>query len=133
MKKRILITGGGGSLGLAFVGLLHKDNEIVVVENNEGAVAELQSKYPGVTCLMQDFADYHFDQEPVEYVIHCAAYKHVNLGENNPEAFIENNVIKTAQFLRRAYRFGCSILFISTDKAVEPISVYGFTNALGER
>lgn len=129
----VLITGGAGSLGKAFVRLLHNKHNVIVVDNNEWACAALQSEFPDVTVLMKDFEKYRFDDNPADVVIHCAAYKHVDLGELNPHSFIENNVTKTGKLFALCQQFNVDILFISTDKAVEPISTYGFTKALGER
>ena len=132
-KMNILITGGAGSLGKAFIGLLYKDHDIIVIDNNEWAIAELKNLYPGVQVHLMDFEDYKYNQMPVDMVIHLAAFKHVNLGEEDPHSFINNNVTKTAKFFSECYKFGADILFVSTDKAVEPISTYGFTKALGEK
>lgn len=129
----ILITGGAGSLGKAFVKLLHKDHHIIVIDNNEWASAELEAQYPNIEIYLKDFDKYSFNQHPCEVLIHCAAYKHVNLGETNPHAFIDNNLTKTGKLFAEAYKYNADILFISSDKAVEPISTYGFTKALGEK
>src|SRR5262249_36925436 len=58
--------------------------------------------------------------------------KHVDLCESNPNECVLNNIIKTWELFKSAYYTKTSILFMSTDKAVEPISVYGYTKALGE-
>lgn len=127
MGSSILITGGAGSLGKEFVRLLHKTHEITVVDNNEWAVAELRSEFPDLDIRLADFD--HFKSNH-DYVIHCAAYKHVNLGEENTASFIQNNLIKTMRFYQNV---SGQILYISTDKAVEPISAYGMTKALAEK
>ena len=127
----IAITGGAGSLGKAFVKLLSKDHELIIIDSNEWAVAELQQQYPSMTVRLIDFGDYRFEDAP-DVLIHLAAYKHVNLGETNVASFVENNVTKTHTLFRRAKEMATKILFVSTDKAVEPISLYGFTKAIGE-
>jgi FlaA1/EpsC-like NDP-sugar epimerase len=124
MKQTVLITGGAGSLGQCFVNLLKKDYHVISVDSNEWAVASNGG-------VLGDFVDY--DLSGIDYVIHCAAYKHVDLGENNPDAFIENNVIKTMKFFKKLSQLGIRFVFISTDKAVEPINLYGFTKAIGEK
>ncbi len=129
----ILITGGAGSLGKAFVRLLRKKHDLIVVDNNEWAVAEFQDEFPGVGIHLNDFNEWRFHQDPVDLVIHCAAYKCLDLGEKNAHSFIENNITKTGKLFAEAYKHGANILFISSDKAVEPISTYGFTKALGEK
>lgn len=132
LSNRVLITGGAGSLGKAFVRLLSGSHELVVIDSNEWALAELQKEYPEVECHLMDFKDWKFDEIPVDYILHLAAYKHINLGEDNVEAFIDNNINKTRQLFEEAFRYNVEVLFMSSDKAVEPISVYGYTKAIGE-
>ena len=130
---KILITGCAGTLGKAFVRLLQTDNEVTGIDNNEWAVATFKNEFPNVKVILKDFDKWSFNQEPCDLLIHCAAYKHVDLGECEPHTFIENNVTNTAKLFAEAYKYNTDILFISTDKAVEPISTYGFTKALGEK
>lgn len=127
----IIITGAAGTLGTAFVKLLHKEYKVTAIDNNEWALAQLADKYDIETHLM-DFGDYSYPKLPCDTIIHCAAYKHVNLGEENVDAFIENNINKTRKLFKEAQFGGADILFISTDKAVEPSSLYGYTKAIGE-
>jgi len=132
MGRTVLITGGAGSLGKAFVRPLHKDYRVVVIDSNEWAIAELQKEFPDVEVYLDDFVNWRFDEVPCDYLIHLAAFKHINLGEENPMAFIENNVLKTKKLFQEAYKYNVDLLFMSTDKAVEPISTYGYTKAIGE-
>ena len=69
-----------------------------------------------------------------DVIFHCAAYKHVPLMEENPVAAVENNVFGTKNILEAALE--CKIqrfVLISTDKAVEPVSVYGCSKMLCEK
>lgn len=118
----ILITGGAGTLGRAWKKYLGDD--CVCVDSSEWAVAEDKG------CYLGDFVEYPL--LGIDTVIHCAAYKHINLAEENPDPFVVNNIIKTRQLFRRCYAKGIKVLFVSTDKAVEPISLYGYTKAIGE-
>ena len=129
-EKKVLITGGAGSLGRAFIKTLHSER-VCVVDSNEWAVAEAQKLFPKVEFILGDFTS--VDLEDFDYVIHCAAYKHVDLGENNPESFIDNNISKTIKLFKECSRLRIPFLFISTDKAVKPINLYGFTKAIGEK
>lgn len=130
---QILITGCAGSLGRAFTKLLVENHNIVGIDNSEWAVAEYQKEFPGVETLLKDFSEWRFDQNPVDVVIHCAAYKHLPLGEENPNSFIDNNIIKLRSLFAEAHKNNADILFISTDKAVEPCNLYGYTKAIGEK
>lgn len=129
MKNEIiLITGYAGSLGTAFTKhLLLLGHEIIGVDNNEWAVASF-GRYDNLTQILGDYSEQNYPK--VDVVIHCAAYKHVDLGESNSWEFVENNVNKYKRFLDKIKTD--KLLFISTDKAVEPISVYGYTKAIGE-
>ena len=118
----ILITGGAGTLGKAFKEYLGDD--AIAIDSNEWAVAENPSYVLG------DYVNHPL--RGLTYVIHCAAYKHINLGEENAPAFVDNNITKLAEFFKRVYEAKLPVLFISTDKAVEPISLYGYTKAVGE-
>jgi FlaA1/EpsC-like NDP-sugar epimerase len=118
----ILVTGAAGTLGRAWRNYLN--TESVGIDNSEWAVAADEF------CTLGDFAEASLFG--IETVIHCAAYKHINLAQDNPIPFIENNVIKTLTLFKRCYEKEIPVLFISTDKAVEPISTYGFTKAIGE-
>jgi len=126
--KRVLVTGGAGSLGQCFVNLLTASPlyEVISIDNNEWAVAANGGR-------LMDFDDFDFEAEPIDCVIHCAAYKHIDLGENNPVPFIITNIVKTMYMFMKLQRHGIPFVFISTDKAVQPISLYGFTKAIGEK
>lgn len=130
MEKTVFITGGAGSLGRAFVRLLHKDYIVTVIDNSEWALAELRQEFPDVRCILGDFAESW--PEYYDYHIHLAAYKHVDLGESDPVAFIENNIIKTINYYQDITGSG-KLLYVSTDKAVEPVSLYGMTKAIAEK
>jgi len=129
--RQILIT-GSGSLGEAFIKLLHKRYQLTVIEQDEWTVARLQKEYPDVKFMLEDYSEWKYDQDPVDYVIHTAAYKHLPLGEENPNSFIDNNIIKLRKLFAEAYKNNVDLLFVSTDKAVEPCSLYGYTKAIGE-
>lgn len=131
----ILITGGAGSLGKEFVRYLSNIPEkpkLVIIDNNEWAIAEFRSEFPDIDAhlgdirLLQTLANF-------SVVIHCAAYKHIELGEENVMSFIENNLLATMDLYKALAGRTNRILYISTDKAVEPTSTYGFTKALAER
>lgn len=127
----ILITGGAGSLGRAFAIHLMLKHNVYIIDNNEWALTEAKRELEDCCFQLGDFASI---KSLIGYdaVIHCAAYKHVELGESSIIAFIENNINKTKDLFRIAQMDGCRILFISTDKAVEPVSLYGYTKAIGE-
>jgi UDP-N-acetyl-D-glucosamine 4,6-dehydratase len=128
---KVFITGITGTLGRAFVDHLSNGHAISGVDHNEERVVALRRDYPLVNVYIGDFGDEVFNDKP-DVVIHLAAYKHIDLCETSPSACISNNVIKTYNLFQTASRSGVDILFMSTDKAVEPCSVYGYSKALME-
>ena len=82
----------------------------------------------------RSYMNYIIKQTRADVIFHCAAYKHVPMMEENPVAAIENNVFGTQNILDAAlennvHRF----VLISTDKAVDPVSVYGVSKMLCEK
>lgn len=132
MQKTVLITGGAGSLGRAFVRLLEPDQDVIVVDSSEWALAELKGMHPGVECHLGRFADYPINGME-DVVIHLAAYKHVELGESDVTGFVRNNLTDTVEFYSKLQQGITRLLYVSTDKAVEPVSVYGATKFIAER
>ena len=82
----------------------------------------------------KDYVDYIIKRTRCDVVFHCAAYKHVPLMEENPVASIENNVFGTKNLLDACLENNVErFVLISTDKAVEPVSVYGVSKMLSEK
>lgn len=126
---KVLITGITGTLGQAFAEYLFaQGHEVSGVDHSEDRVSVMRKSYP---IRLGDFADEDFRDKP-DVVLHLAAFKHVDLCEVTPSACISNNIIKTYQLFRNAHRNGVDILFASTDKAVEPGSIYGYSKAIME-
>jgi len=124
---KILITGFAGSLGSEFTNqLLDRGDEVVGVDNNEWGVAAFED-HPKLTKVLGDFSDM---TGKYDLIIHCAAYKHIDLIEHNKQAGFWNNVMLTEKLYNQVKG---QILFISTDKAVEPSSYYGKTKKIGEK
>jgi FlaA1/EpsC-like NDP-sugar epimerase len=132
MQQTVLITGGAGSLGRAFVSLLSPEYNVIVVDNNEWAVAELKAEMPQVATYLGDFDTYPLTGFE-DIIIHAAAFKHVEIGEAQPSSFVYNNLTKTMRLYEKVQHGITRVLYISTDKAVEPVSVYGATKFIAER
>jgi FlaA1/EpsC-like NDP-sugar epimerase len=143
-----LVTGGGGSVGselargLASAGAaqiylldtsesnlfwIHRELEKQV--NCPSSVSAVIGSICDPLLLEQLFAEGEFD-----LVVHAAAYKHVGLVSKNPLAAIHANIIGTRNLLEAASSAGVDrFLSISSDKAVEPVSVMGMTKRAAER
>ncbi len=144
--KRILVTGAGGSIGSELVRQLWRLNpsRIAILDKDENAVYELdqESRRRGVSISIEPhIADVRessrlraiFSEFRPQAVFHAAAHKHVPLMEIQPCEAVLNNVGGTKNVLEisaeyRAERF----VFISTDKAVNPVNVMGATKRIGE-
>jgi FlaA1/EpsC-like NDP-sugar epimerase len=139
--KRILVTGGVGSIGSHLVRELFKyDPEYIrVFDNNESGLFDLEQELNSakIRPLIGDIRDKErlaMAMENVEIVFHAAALKHVPLCEFNPFDAVKTNVIGTQNVLEGAYAQGVQkVITISTDKAVNPSNVMGATKLLAER
>ena len=142
-SKRVLVTGGGGSIGSELVRQLSEENKVFILDNNETAAfdltEELKHKGRWVECRVGDIRnkdairDVFSDFKP-EIVFHAAAYKHVTPMEAYPEEAVETNIIGTLNVFREAQRWECleKFIFISTDKAIQSSSIMGATKRVGE-
>lgn len=129
---RILVSGICGTWGKEFVRLL-KDNQIIGYDNNEQAVAQFKHEFPEVEIRLANYGTWDYSKDPVDIIIHLAAYKHIDICEDNAMSCVKNNIVETYQLFQEAKKNNVKILFISTDKAVEPVSTYGMSKAIGER
>jgi UDP-N-acetylglucosamine 4,6-dehydratase len=140
-NKTILVTGGAGSIGSEVVRSLIplKPKAIRVFDNNETALFELEQELNCISLRsfigdMRDKERLARAMENVDIVFHGAALKHVPLCEFNPFDAIKTNVIGTQNLLDVALDEEIEkVIFISTDKAVNPTNVMGTTKLLGER
>ena len=144
--KSILVTGGGGSIGAEICDrvVTFGAARLLVVEHSEvalhtvlealrakGTAAEIDGRIADVRDrerIMRVFADYR-----PEIVFHAAALKHVPLLERDWGEGIKTNVFGSVNVIDAAVAAGATALvMISTDKAIEPVSVLGATKRLAE-
>ena len=135
---RWLITGGTGTIGRAVASALHPSkNHIYVMSRDDTKQCAMKMDLPdayyiiGDVTRLEDCERAMLKAKP-DRVIHCAALKHVPACEENPEFATRVNVGGTINMLRASYN-NSEFTLISTDKAVHPVSVLGFTKALAER
>lgn len=133
---KILITGITGTAGQAFVEQLHPEHEVVGVDRNEERIAKMHYYYPGIKIHTGDFSEYIFEGDE-EHILHLAAMKHIDQCERNPREAVIQNVVKTHKLLENAInKLGWDnyvFTYMSTDKACDPSSVYGYTKYLAEK
>jgi FlaA1/EpsC-like NDP-sugar epimerase len=139
--KKILVTGGSGSIGSEIVKklVLLPVDSIRVFDNNETALFDLETDLNSskIRTLIGDVRD--LDRlnrafEDIDIIFHAAALKHVPLCEFNPFDAVKTNVIGTQNVLDGAINCNVTkVILVSTDKAVNPINVMGATKLLAER
>ncbi len=145
-NKRILVTGGGGSIGSELcrqIASYHPAQLIIfdIYENTTYEVQlELQKNFPGLDlqvrigsiCDEQALERLMADFRP-HIIYHAAAHKHVPLMEDSPAESVRNNVFGTLNVARAADRWKVErFVMISTDKAVNPTNVMGATKRICE-
>lgn len=139
--KTILVTGGVGSIGSEIVKQLieQKPKIVRIFDNNETELFHIGEKYgiDKVRLFVGDVRDKErllLAMEGVDIVFHAAALKHVSLCEYNPFDAVKTNVTGTQNVIRSSMEKGVAkVIFISTDKAVNPTGVMGATKLLAER
>jgi len=139
-NKTILITGGTGSLGKELVKSLKQyDCRIVVYSRDEGKQALSFGKDNRVTTIIGDIRDYDkllvsFKKHKPDYVIHTAALKRIDDMEFHPDECVKTNIQGSENVARASLESGVKkCILISTDKACQPVNVYGSSKFISER
>jgi UDP-N-acetylglucosamine 4,6-dehydratase/5-epimerase len=140
--KKILITGATGTLGKILVKRLIKKypqiDRLVIFSRDEFKQSKLSRKllHPALRYMIGDVRDKGRLVEAlkdIDIVIHAAAMKYLDICEKNPEETFKTNVAGTNNIIEAAILNKVrKVIFISTDKAVDPISVYGKSKAEAE-
>mgnify|MGYP006116951137 CR=1 FL=1 len=139
--KRILITGGTGSLGQALTKrLLDYDVDTIrVFSRNENEQVKMQSKLSDgrLRFLIGDVRDLNRLEralEDIDIVFHAAALKHVPVVEYNPFEAVQTNILGSQNVINASLKEDVeTCVCIGTDKAVSPLNTYGATKLLMEK
>lgn len=141
--KRVLVTGGGGSIGSELVRqILELDPEhLVMVGRGENSLFETGMTLPPSASWEASLVDLK-NREAVErlfarvrpqVVLHAAAHKHVSFMEQAPEEAVLNNIVATRDLIAVCESSGTErFVMVSTDKAVNPRSVMGASKRIAE-
>jgi len=139
--KKVLITGGTGSLGSALTQRLLTENvdTVRIFSRNENKQLEMDSKFHDdrLRFLLGDVRDYNRLTracEDIDIVFHAAALKHVPIIEYNPFEAIKTNVMGSQNVIDACLEEDVEkAICIGTDKAVSPLNTYGATKSLMEK
>ena len=140
-NKKILITGGTGSLGNALTQRLLEQgvDTIRIFSRNESKQLEMESKFNDerLRFLIGDVRDYERLEravEDIDIVFHAAALKHVPVIEYNPFEAIKTNILGSQNVINACLHENVDrAICIGTDKAVSPLNTYGATKLLMEK
>jgi UDP-N-acetylglucosamine 4,6-dehydratase len=145
-SSRVLVTGGTGSFGRAFIKsllALYPDiKRLVVLSRDELKQWQMQQEYPAdcypnLRFFLGDVRDYQrlisaFNN--IDIVVHAAALKQVPAAEYNPGEFIKTNVIGAENVIRASLETGVKcVIALSTDKAAAPVNLYGATKLCSDK
>lgn len=140
----VLITGGTGSFGNAFVERLLNDHHNkpyrLVIFSRDEQKQEIMARRFNDPCMrffigdVRDESRLAMAMRGINYVIHAAALKIVPIAEYNPIEAIRTNIIGAENVIRAAIQNKVhQVLALSTDKAVNPINLYGATKLAAEK
>jgi UDP-N-acetylglucosamine 4,6-dehydratase (inverting) len=145
-NKSILITGGTGSFGYAFVHALLKKykkiKRLVIFSRDEFKQFEMEKKfstinYPFLRFFLGDVRDINRLKralEGIDIVIHAAALKQVPKAEYNPDEFIKTNILGAQNLIEACFANNVQkVIALSTDKAAAPINLYGATKLCSDK
>lgn len=144
--RTVLVTGAGGTIGseLSRQVAMFAPNRLILLGLDETSVFEIdhdmRERFPelAIVPVVADLRDQArmeriFEKWHPQVVFHAAAHKHVPLMEDQPDEAIRNNVVALWQLADLCHRSHVeTFVFISTDKAVNPTSVYGASKRIGE-
>ena len=142
----VLVVGAGGSIGSEICRQVARfgPSRLLLMGHGEDSLyrieKELSVSFPGLECVPllgtvreQGKLQWMLSRYQPQMIFHAAAYKHVPLMESNQDEAVLNNIVGTRNLLLAAEAAGVPrLVFISSDKAVEPANVMGATKRIGE-
>jgi UDP-N-acetylglucosamine 4,6-dehydratase len=139
----ILITGGTGSFGKAFLETVlttHDPARVVVFSRDELKQYEMQQRWgddPRVRFFIGDIRDrdrLRMALHGIDYVVHAAALKQVDTAEYNPMEYVKTNVLGSENVIQASLDAGVKkVVALSTDKASSPVNLYGATKLTADK
>ena len=139
----ILVTGGTGSFGRAFIAEVlanHNPQRVAVFSRDELKQYEMKQSYlddDRIRFFLGDIRDrdrLRMAMNGVDYVVHAAALKQVDTAEYNPMEFVKTNILGSENVLTTAIDDGVKkVVALSTDKASSPVNLYGATKLTADK
>lgn len=137
--KRVLITGGGGSIGAELARRVATlgPSRLTLLDSSEYNLFKIGHELPEAVAILADVRDARsmrrwLERERPQIVFHAAALKQVPLVEMFPCEGVLTNICGTRHVVDAAHAVGADVIFVSTDKAVEPSGAMGASKRLGE-
>ena len=142
-KASILITGGTGSFGKAFVSQVlaeHSPARVVIFSRDELKQYEMKQQLGDddrVRFFLGDIRDQdrlRMALRGVDYVVHAAALKQVDTAEYNPMEYVKTNILGSENVIQASLDAGVTkVVALSTDKASSPVNLYGATKLTADK
>ncbi len=138
-RRKVLITGGSGTVGQAFIKAFQNEFEFHTISRNESYIHELRKRFPDINSYVADIQDLDhlttlFFRIKPDIVIHAAALKHVDLAELNPSRTVEINILGSLNVAKASTRADVPVVVgVSTDKACQPENIYGYSKKIMEQ
>lgn len=139
----VLITGGTGSFGKAFLAEVlanHDPARVAIFSRDELKQYDLKLSYaddPRVRFFLGDIRDLdrlNMAMHGVDFVVHAAALKQVDTAEYNPMEFVKTNILGSENVMMASIRAGVKkVIALSTDKASSPVNLYGATKLTADK
>lgn len=139
-RQRVVVTGAGGSIGSALVHHLAGNVDFLgCIGHSEAPIFALKQRYGLIPTVDYEVRDAGYEPKDwisrwrPDLIIHTAAHKHVGLMENQPKEAYRNNAETTIKIASTARHYGVNrVVFMSTDKAVNPTCVMGASKRMAE-
>ena len=137
----VMVTGGSGFLGRHVLReCLDRDMNVISLSHSEKRLSEVQRMFPSVPFYTTDISNGNISIEnlvekyQVDYIVHTAAMKYIGVCETNPTRTVEVNIDGSRNLINIAKKHGVkNIVAVSTDKAINPTSVYGSSKLIMEK
>lgn len=132
----VLVTGGTGSFGHAYIRSIYGTGPIRVLSRDEEKQRLMALEFPDVEYVLGDVRNRDSVRRAmrgIDRVFHAAALKQVPQSEANPGETVRTNILGTENVCIEATEAGARVVLLSTDKAVEPVGVMGASKFIAEQ